>query len=270
MLENLCFVRAVRAIPKKIAKDIEALNFLRNGLGDNPVPAAKELEGLEPPAPNVAWLETGEAVRLLDAARAFDVDPRARYCPCLCPIFATFLLTGGRKQEVLGLERTDLDLDGGWVSIRDNRWRALDRGLKSTHSRRTIPLWPQLREILEDYLARRQPAGALLFPSHRHRVELPYTGLDPALAAVVARAEIDKPVTLHTLRHTYTAHRLRTLEGGAPVSVWDVACELGHRDTAMIERVYGHVLRDRDRRGPRRAEVRYETATVLPLAARNA
>ena len=38
----------------------------------------------------------------------------------------------------------------------------------------------------------------------------------------------------------------------------------------MIERVYGHVLRDRDRHGPRGADVRYETATVLPLVAVNA
>ena len=93
--------------------------------------------------------------------------------------------------------------------------------------------------------------------------------LDRALAAAVKKAEIDKPVTLHTLRHTYTAHRLYTLEGGATVSVWDVACELGHRDTGMIERVYGHVLRDRDRRGTRGDAVRYEVAKVLPLAARN-
>ena len=49
-----------------------------------------------------------------------------------------------------------------------------------------------------------------------------------------------------------------------------MAVELGHRDTGMIERVYGHVLRDRDRRGTRGAEVRYETARVLPLVAANA
>jgi integrase len=173
---------------------------------------------------------------------------------------------------VLGLERGDVDFDGpGWIRIRDNRWRALDRGLKSKHSRRAVPLWPQLREVLHAHLARQRPSDTLLFPSHRHRGERPYGGLDGgALAAAVAKAEIDKPVTLHTLRHTYTAHRLCTIEGGAPVSVWDVACELGHRDTGMIERVYGHVLRDRDRRGTRGDEVRYETAKVLPLAARNA
>ena len=38
----------------------------------------------------------------------------------------------------------------------------------------------------------------------------------------------------------------------------------------LIERVYGHVLRDRDRCGRRSDTVRYEVAKVLPLAARNA
>jgi len=208
-------------------------------------------------------------VRLLGAAQALDAELSARYYPSLYPILATFLLTGGRKQEVLGLERSDVDVTGGWVHIRDNPWRGLDRGLKSKHSRRRVPLWPQLQEILETHLATLRP-GALLFPSHRQRSERPFTEIDRALSAAVAKAEIDKPVTLHTLRHTYTAHRLCTVEGGAPVSVWDVACELGHRDTAMVERTYGHVLRDRDRRGTREAEVRYETAKVLPLAARNA
>lgn len=234
--------------------------------GDNPVPAAKELEHLEPSPHEAGWLETGEAVRLLDAARAMDADPGARFVPCLHAIVATFLLTGARKQEVLGLERADVDLDGGWVHVRPNRWR----GLKSRHSRRSIPLWPQLRAIVEAHVARLPAAGVLLFPSHRHRGEQPYAELDHALAAVVARAQIEKPVTLHTLRHTYTAHRLYTVEGGAPVSVWDVAVELGHRDTGMIERVYGHVLRNRDRRGMRGAEVRYEIAKVLPLVAANA
>lgn len=231
--------------------------------GDNPVPAAKELEHLEPSPSEAGWLETGEAVRLLDAAQTVETIPHATRG--LYAILATFLLTGGRKQEVLGLERSDVDLDDGWVHFRPNRWR----GLKSRHSRRGVPLWPQLHEIIEEHL-RGLRSGVLLFPSHRHRAERPYSELDRALAAVVEAAKIDKPVTLHTLRHTYTAHRLYTLEGGAPVSVWDVAVELGHRDTGMIERVYGHVLRDRDRRGTRGAEVRYETAKVLPLATANA
>lgn len=67
------------------------------------------------------------------------------------PVFATALLTGGRKSEVLGLELGDLDLDNrNVVRFRPNK----HRDLKTDTSTRTVPIWPQLREILVDYLNR--------------------------------------------------------------------------------------------------------------------
>ncbi len=42
--------------------------------------------------------------------------------------------------------------------------RCLERRLKAKKSHRTIPLWRQLREALEQYLAERPPTR-LLFPS---------------------------------------------------------------------------------------------------------
>jgi len=270
------FIRARRAdgrAERTILNECHALSNLwtyakAEGItrGDNPVVAAKELEHLEPVPHEAVWLETGEVVRLLDAARALDLDPRSRFCPTLHTMLAGFVLSGLRKQELFGLERADVDLDDNVIRVRPNRWRTL----KSRHSKRDVPLWPQLRAILTPHLAGLRPGGVLLFPSYRHLVERPYAEIDHALAAAVQKAEIEKPVTLHSLRHTYCTARLNTLDGGAPVSIWTVACELGHRDTGMIERVYGHVLQDRDRHGVRRDVLEYVTATVLPLAARRA
>ena len=48
-------------------------------------------------------------------------------------------------------------------------------------------------------------------------------------------AEIDKHTTLHSLRHRYTAARLQTTDGGAPVSVYTVMRELGHSTLSLIE-----------------------------------
>jgi len=47
--------------------------------------------------------------------------------------------------------------------------------------------------------------------------------------------------------HTYTAARLQSLDGGAPVSEYTVARELGHGGHAMIRRVYGHLGQVRHR-----------------------
>ncbi len=44
-----------------------------------------------------------------------------------------------------------------------------------------------------------------------------------------------------TLRHSYCAARLQTLDGGAPVSIYTVSRELGHTSPAMVQRVYAHL-----------------------------
>ncbi len=68
-----------------------------------------------------------------------------------------------------------------------------------------------------------------------------------SLSHALRNAGIDKAVTLHSLRHTYTAARLQTTDHGAPVSIFTVMRELGHRSIGLIETTYGH-LRSRGRR----------------------
>lgn len=69
-----------------------------------------------------------------------------------------------------------------------------------------------------------------------------------------ARAELDKHITPVVFRHTYTATRLQTTDNGAPVSIFTVARELGHRGIDRIEDTYGHLQRKRERL----EEVRYK------------
>ena len=58
------------------------------------------------------WLEVPDAARLLDAARTLPVAPNIVY-----PWIATFLLTGGRSAEILGLETADVSFDRKTVTI---------------------------------------------------------------------------------------------------------------------------------------------------------
>ncbi len=48
-------------------------------------------------------------------------------------------------------------------------------------------------------------------------------------------------------RHTYCAARRQTLDGGAPVSTFTVAREMGHGGEAMVRLVYGHLGQVRHR-----------------------
>ena len=70
---------------------------------------------------------------------------------------ATFLLTGGRTSEVLGLELDDVSFQRQRITFRPNEWRRL----KSKYSRRSVPLWPQLEEILRSYFSTTEANGGL-------------------------------------------------------------------------------------------------------------
>ena len=123
--------------------------------------------------------------------------------------------------------------------------------MKTKGSTRSVPLWPQLREILEAYLIereRRGGLGSLLFPG-RGKAERMVVDVRKALDRIVARVGFEMgSVRLHQLRHTYTAARIQMLDRGAPAALYTVAPELGHKSQAMIEKRYGH-LHDRAAEG---------------------
>ncbi len=158
-------------------------------------------------------------------------------------MIATFLLTGGRESDVLGLEVADVSFDRGIVTFRPNEWRRL----KTATSHRSVPLWPQLRAVLERYVTERPPSR-LLFPPYRTGAEAMVTDFNKLLDAVATRAGW-KPGEIRSkmFRHTYCAARLQTLDQGAPVSVYTVAREMGHGGESMVRRVYGHLGRVRHR-----------------------
>src|SRR5437660_2524986 len=197
----------------------------------------------EKPSPargEAKWLEIHDGALLLEAARTYRPAPATGgWQPVLFAyeLIATFVLTGGRESEVLGLEVGDVSLDRGVVTFRPNAWRRL----KTATSHRSVPLWPQLREALERYLAE-HPPSRLLFPSYRTGEEAMLTDFRKLLDAVAVRAGW-KPGEIRSkmFRHTYCAARLQTVDQGAPVSTYTVAREMGHGGEAMVRKVYGHL-----------------------------
>jgi integrase len=155
-------------------------------------------------------------------------------------VVATFLLTGGRYREVLGLELDDVSFDRKTVTFRPNRWRRL----KTQTSWRVVPLWPQLEEILRVWVfgPRLELGGSLLFPSFASGQEGMLQETRRLLDRVALRAGWKRGEIRHRLfRHTYCAARLQTLDRGAPVSLYTVSRELGHGSEEMVRRVYSHL-----------------------------
>lgn len=194
------------------------------------------------------WLELEEAVRVLQAARAMEDGGSSRCLPYTRALLATYLLTGGRREEVFGLTWQDIDFESGFILFRRNQHRTL----KNRPSKRRVPLWPQLRQILRARLQEEDgdPTG-LLFPAWDGEM---LTNIRSALGTVEEKAELEKHITPKVFRHTYTATRIQTLDAGEPVSLYTVARELGHKGISRIEDTYGHLQARRSRL----PEVRYQ------------
>ncbi|CAN5888521.1 MAG: tyrosine-type recombinase/integrase [Gemmatimonadetes bacterium] len=206
--------------------------------GVNPVAAL--MEKPTPARGEARWLEVWEAALLLESARTYRPTAAGRHmAPYAYPLLATFLLTGGRESEVYGLEVDDVSFDRRTVTFRPNRWRRL----KSRTSHRTVPLWPQLEEILRPYVfGGDRPLGRLLFPSDRTTEEQMISDSRKALDTLATRAGWKAgEIRTKVFRHSYCATRLQTLDRGAPVSPWTVAREMGHGGRDLVDRVYGHL-----------------------------
>lgn len=279
MCEDYMDRRLAEAATQTVLHEMHALGGVfgmavkRRKLTYNPV-AVLELPEIQ--RRESEYLEIGEAARLIKAALRLDGEAHSRACPYFGPILATGLLSGGRLGAVLSLEVRDVDFDAGLIRYRPNGWYRL-KG-KPRHAERTVPLWPQLREILTTYVetfgrvdapssytgrntryeGTREPRRTLLFPAEDGGM---LRDLRVSLANAIEAAEVGKRVTFHTLRHTYGATRMQTLDGGAPVSPYTVMRELGHSSLSMIEKVYGHLQDVRHR-----AEVvEYREAKVVSI-----
>jgi len=214
-------------------------------------PAAAIMEKPSAAREEARWMEPPDAALLLEAARTYRVKRKDIAVPFMHELLATFLLTGGRRAEVLGLETSDVSFDRKTITFRPNTWR----GLKTRTSHRVVPLWPQLEEVLRPYVFGGDgPHGHLLFPSYRvlgsgerggeHLLEEPRKALD----AIAERAGWKAgEIRTKMFRHSYCAARLQTLDKGAPVSPFTVSKELGHGGTALVERIYGHLGTERHR-----------------------
>jgi integrase len=251
--------------------------------GFNPVAALLE-KPVGAPA-EARWLQPHEAALLLETARRY-VAPKDG-TPFAHALIGFFLLTGCRETEVYGVELDDVSFERETVTIRPNHWRRL----KTKGSARVIPLWPQLAEILKEYLkGPHRPTNELLFPSFASdnreamltdcRKLLNHLALRSGLARPVTDKEgksvtkggwpvLDFPLRTKMFRHTYCSARLQTLDHGAPVSIYTVSRELGHGSAKMVERTYAHLGTVRHRaevvelRVEQHREARLEVGTTV-------
>ena len=176
-----------------------------------------------------AW-RTVRAFREADAAKLrYLSDDEARRLANACPadfrsLVTGALLTGARYGELTAMVAEDFNADAGTVRVR------VSKSGKPRH----VVLTQEGREFFAA-LAVGRPASVRLFVRENGKAWSKSEQQRPLSAACMA-ARIDPPANFHALRHTYAS---RLAMRGVPLAV--IAAQLGHSDTRMVEKHYGHL-----------------------------
>jgi integrase len=176
-----------------------------------------------------AW-RTVRGFREADAAKLrYLSDDEARQLTNACPadfraLVTAALLTGCRYGELTAMTVEDFNPDAGTVQVRTSK----------SGKPRHVVLTQEGRDFVVG-LAVGKSGSARLFlrpngmPWAKSEQQRP-------LAAACAAARIEPAVNFHGLRHTYAS---RLAMRSVPLAV--IAAQLGHSDTRMVERHYGHL-----------------------------
>lgn len=188
-----------------------------------------DLEAPPKPHQESDWLTPEEFARLLAAAgkparRVVGLADRDRL------VLLALVTTGLRRSELIALNWRDLALDGPHPSL-------LVRHGKGDKTRRQ-PLADQLAAEIRQLQQHHKPAPSDPVFRGLRGERLQPTRLADIIRRAAARADIDKRITAHTLRHT-AATWLRQTNADTRL----VAEYLGHADLSTVSR-YAHVASD--------------------------
>jgi integrase len=185
---------------------------------------------------NLAWkekhVEANDAWQRVDLFRGVDIA-RARYLSVteaqrlinaaqgdFRVLVQAALQTGARYQELARLRVGDFNRDAGTLHIRKTK----------TNKDRHIVLSDEARTFFDELVAGRATTALILGREWKQSHQA------PLMLAACKRATIDPPLNFHALRHTWAS---LSVMGGMPLIV--VAKNLGHADTRMVEKHYGHL-----------------------------
>jgi integrase len=166
---------------------------------------------LDKPSPK--FLDEISAARFLETARNHP-DLFTRLCG------VTLILTGMRQGEFLNLTADCV------VQIGENYWLRIPLG--KMHNDRYIPLHPEVKQLLDEWVAQSPPKEHydFLFTWHGYRLGRGKVAL--AVRRIGKAAGIKERIAPHRLRHT-----LATLAVNRGMPLESIAALLGHRSLSM-------------------------------------
>ena len=167
-------------------------------------------------------------------------------------LFCLLIETGLRPSECLGLLRSDIDIAAGTLTVqRTLIWKRDGASYyfgttKKKQSRRSIPLSPQMLELLRHHLAKqgaaRLRAGkeykdqGLLFAGDNGQPFREHNLIVRHFKPILEKGNLSKKIRMYDLRHSCATI---LLENGEHPKV--VAERLGHSSVILTLDVYSHV-----------------------------
>jgi integrase len=193
-------------------------------------------------AARLRYLTIAEAQRLINAS-----EPDFRL------LMQAALQTGARYSELARLTVSDFNPDVGAVQIRQSK----------SGKPRHIVLTDEGAAFFKQVTAGRAGDEPMLLKTDGSTWKVSHQ-LRP-MANAVTHAKIKPAVSFHGLRHTWASHAVMN---GMPLMV--VARNLGHVDTRMVERHYGHLAPSYVVDAVRATAPRFgvQMANVVPLGQR--
>lgn len=215
--------------PRSVARSLSSLRAYFSFLLEEGVVTADPTETLEAPRlgrPLPVVLSVAEVERILGAIR-----PEEAYAFRDRAILEVLYGAGLRVSECAALRVRDLMLEEGLLHVtgKGSRQRLVPVGGRASDA---------MRRYLRDLRPRLEtPASEGYVFLGRHGRRLSRMWIWKIVRRAVRRSGVEKPVTPHTLRHTFATH---LLEGGADLAA--VQEMLGHADITTTQ-IYTHVDR---------------------------
>ncbi len=169
-------------------------------------------------------------------------------------IILVALKTGMRFGEILGLTRDDILKETSELNV-DKTWgyrksKDMNQFLltKNSASIRKVAVDPELMIMLELFARwqdehKQDTVENTLFVGLGENTNVYNSNINNRLANMLKEIDI-KPISVHKLRHTQASYLMAKK---VPIEV--VAKRLGHTDTNMIRKTYGHLLKETEEKG---------------------
>jgi integrase len=167
-------------------------------------------------SPRIRYLSLNEATRLLNAA-----------APDLRTMINGALLTGARISDLCRMTVGDFMPDAGCVMVQNKKSQYKGKSAFPCY------LSAEGMEFFAAHTAGREP-GQPMFT--RANGEAFTRHVKRQMDATNEAARLNPPASFHVLRHTYAS---QAVMAGVPLMV--IAKNLGHSDTRMVEKHYGHL-----------------------------